>query len=85
MEQKKLYRDMTHKKLSGVCGGLGKFLGIDPTLVRLLWVLVSFFAGCFVLGTIIYVICACVIDEEPPYQPIYRDGTTVDSGNTHQI
>lgn len=36
---KKLYRSRKNKMLCGVCGGLGEYLGIDPTVVRLLVVL----------------------------------------------
>lgn len=39
MEGKKLYRSDRNKMLFGVCGGLGEFTGIDPTIIRLLWAL----------------------------------------------
>ena len=35
---KKLYKSEDNKVLCGVCGGLGEFLGIDPTIIRLIWV-----------------------------------------------
>ena len=59
--EKKLYRSRTDKKLCGVCGGLGKYFDIDPTLVRLAVVLLSLF-GC---GVIAYIVAALVIPEEP--------------------
>jgi len=59
--EKKLYRSRTDKKLCGVCGGLGKYFDIDPTLVRLATVLISLF-GC---GVIAYIVAALVIPEEP--------------------
>ncbi|MBQ8956888.1 MAG: PspC domain-containing protein [Bacteroidales bacterium] len=37
MNNKKLYRSMADKKLCGVCGGLGEYFEVDPTLIRLLW------------------------------------------------
>lgn len=37
MEQKKLYRSNTDKMLCGVCAGIGEYLNIDPTVIRLLW------------------------------------------------
>lgn len=37
MEQKKLYRSATNRTICGVCGGIGEYLNIDPTLVRLIW------------------------------------------------
>ena len=39
--QKRLYKIEEGKKIDGVCGGIAEYLNIDPTIVRLLWVLVS--------------------------------------------
>ena len=59
---KKLYRSLIDRKIAGVCGGLGQYFGIDPTLVRLLFVLGLIFVG----GTLLaYIILAIVIPEEP--------------------
>ena len=60
--KKKLYRSSTDKKLAGVCGGVAKYLNMDPTVIRLLWILVSLFAFA---GVVAYVICAFVMPEEP--------------------
>ncbi len=60
--EKKLYRSRTDKKICGVCGGLGKYFNIDPTLVRLAVVLFTLFGGC---GLLVYIIAALVIPEEP--------------------
>ena len=35
--EKKLYRSNTNKMLCGVCGGIGEYFNIDPTIVRLIW------------------------------------------------
>jgi phage shock protein C len=43
MEPKKLYRSRSDKMIAGVCGGLGQYLGIDPTLIRLAFVLLLLF------------------------------------------
>lgn len=64
MEQKKLYKDVEHKKLSGVCAGLAEFFGIDVTLVRLGWVFISFFTS-GLPGVVLYIICACVMEPKP--------------------
>ena len=72
---KKIYRSKTDRKIAGVCGGIAEYLDIDPTLVRLLWVLLVMFAGTGILG---YIICAIVIPEAPeapdngytPYQDV---------------
>jgi phage shock protein C len=59
---KKLYRSRVDRKIGGVCGGLGEYFGIDPTLVRLLFVLGLLFVG----GTLLaYLILLIVIPEEP--------------------
>lgn len=60
--EKKLYRSRTEKKLCGVCGGLAKYLNMDPTIVRLIWALITICAGA---GLIAYIVCALVIEEEP--------------------
>ena len=60
--EKKLYRSTTDKKLCGVCGGIAEYVNIDPTVVRLLWVLVSVFGGG---GILAYIIAALVIPEKP--------------------
>lgn len=57
---KRLYRSSTDVKISGVCGGIGEYFDVDPTLIRLLWVLVTLFTGVFI-GILGYVICVCVI------------------------
>lgn len=47
-------------KLAGVCGGIAQYLGIDPTMIRLIWAIGTLLTGCF-LGTVAYIICALVI------------------------
>ena len=42
---KQLYKSSTNKKVAGVCGGIGEYLGIDPTIVRLGFVALSLLAG----------------------------------------
>ena len=59
---KKLYRSRKNKRLCGVCGGLGEYLGIDPTVVRLLVVLLSL--SSVGMGVIIYFVAAFIIPEE---------------------
>jgi phage shock protein PspC (stress-responsive transcriptional regulator) len=62
--EKKLYRSKTDKKVAGVCGGIGKYFSIDPTLIRLGVVLFTLFGGC---GLLAYIVAAFVIPEEPGY------------------
>ena len=62
MEQKKLLRTLENRMICGVCGGIGKYFNVDPTLVRLIWVLAAF-AGAG-SGLLVYIIAAIIIPEE---------------------
>lgn len=42
---RKLYRSLVNRRIAGVCGGLGEYLNIDPTVIRLLFVLGFFLTG----------------------------------------
>lgn len=55
---RRLYRSETDKMIAGVAGGLGDYLGIDSTLIRLLFVLLTVFGGS---GILIYIILWIVI------------------------
>ena len=57
---KKLYRSMMDKKLCGVCGGIGEYFDIDPTIVRLAWILFACLGGS---GLLAYIICAIIIPQ----------------------
>ncbi len=63
METKKLYRSRTDKMFAGVCGGLGQYLGMDPTLIRLIFALLA------VIGVgssiVVYLIMMLVVPLEP--------------------
>lgn len=61
---KKIYRSKSQRMISGVCGGIAHYFNIDPTIVRLVWVLVSIFSTA-IPGLIIYLICVIVIPDEP--------------------
>ena len=62
---KRLYKSRTEKVIDGVCGGIADYFGIDPTLVRLLWI-ASIFAGG--AGIILYIIAMIIIPTEPYQQ-----------------
>jgi len=51
--EKKLYRSQTDRKIAGVCGGIAEYFDIDPTLVRLGWILFLFAGGSGILAYII--------------------------------
>lgn len=60
MEQKKLTKSSENRMICGVCAGVGEYLGIDPTVVRLAWVLLTFVGAA---GIIAYIIAAIIIPE----------------------
>lgn len=57
---KKLYKSRTDRKIAGVCAGIAEYFNIDPTLVRIGWVLLAVMAGS---GILAYIICMCVMPE----------------------
>ena len=62
-EYKKLYRSRNNRMIGGVCAGLGDFFGIDPTVIRLLFV----FGMIFGYGSLaaVYFVLLLVVPEEP--------------------
>lgn len=62
MEEKKLYRSRDNRMIAGVCGGLGEYFNVDPTLIRLIWALVSVPLA-FFGGIVVYIIAAIIIPE----------------------
>jgi len=60
MEPKKLTKSSMNKMICGVCAGIGEYAGIDPTIVRLAWVFLTFLGGS---GIIAYLIAAIIIPE----------------------
>jgi phage shock protein PspC (stress-responsive transcriptional regulator) len=61
---KKLYLSQNDSKISGVCGGIAEYFGVDSTIIRLLWILFSIATG-FVGGIIAYLIALIVIPRMP--------------------
>ncbi|MFZ2555830.1 MAG: PspC domain-containing protein [Minisyncoccia bacterium] len=64
MEHKKLYRSEKSKILAGICGGLGEYFDIDPTILRLVWLLIVIFTGIFP-GVIAYILAIFIIPLPP--------------------
>ena len=58
---RKLYRAEDGKMIAGVCAGLAEYFAIDPTLVRLAWVLFCALGGS---GVLAYIICALIIPSK---------------------
>jgi len=67
--KKRLYRSQSDRMIWGVCGGLAQYFDVDPTIVRLISVLMLFLGGFIILA---YIICAIVIPSEPS-----KDTTTL--------
>lgn len=63
---KKLYRSQSDKMIAGVCGGLADYIGMDPTLIRLAFLLLII-AG--LSGFWLYLVCWIVIPLEPGTPP----------------
>ncbi len=60
--QEKLYRARINKVFGGVCAGLGKYLDIDPIIIRILFIVMFIFHG---IGLLIYIIMWIIVPEEP--------------------
>lgn len=62
MKSKKLYRSKKNRIIAGICGGLGEYFNVDPTIVRLIWVfLVVFGMGA---GILLYIIFWIIIPKK---------------------
>lgn len=61
MSYKKLYRSSTNCVLAGVCGGIAEYFNVDPTLIRLIWIIFTCmgFGG----GIIAYIIAAIIVPK----------------------
>ena len=59
MSEKKLSRS-NNKMIGDVCAGIAEYLGLDPTIVRIVWVLLLFFAG---FGILLYLILWIVMPK----------------------
>ena len=60
--KKSLYRYENEKMIAGVCSGIAEYFDIDPTLIRLAWVLFCALGGS---GIIAYIIAAIIIPAKP--------------------
>jgi phage shock protein C len=65
-EPRRLYRSRQERMIGGVCGGLGKYFGIDATVLRILFILGVLLAG---HGILIYLVLLVLMPEEPLSPP----------------
>lgn len=61
-ETKRLYRSSKERMIGGVCGGLGEYFAVDPTLIRLLFVAAALLGG---HGLLIYLVLLVLVPAEP--------------------
>lgn len=64
---KKLYRSTDNKIFAGVIGGLGDYFDIDPSLLRIIWLIILVFTG-FIPGIIVYLLAIFVMPGYPTEQ-----------------
>lgn len=62
-ETRKLFRSTTDKQIAGICGGLGEYVNVDPTVMRILFVTGFFLTGSLVFW--LYLVMWIVIPEAP--------------------
>jgi phage shock protein C len=66
-EYKRLYRSRNDRMISGLCAGLGNYIGLDPTVVRLIFAMAFIFL--FPLAEVAYFIMMVIVPEEPTALP----------------
>ena len=89
--EKRIYKSERNRVLTGTCGGIGEYLNIDPTIVRLIFVGITFFSG---IGIFAYIVAALLIPNSPidnfenmnNYEYTYEISTTINNiSNTYKI
>lgn len=76
-EPRKLYRSRKQRMIAGICGGIGEYANLDPTLVRLLFVVLAVFS--FSAFVIVYILMWIIIPEEllaPPVPPASNEAAS---------
>jgi phage shock protein PspC (stress-responsive transcriptional regulator) len=76
---KRLYRSRNNRILAGVAGGIGEYFNIDPVIVRLIFVILTFGQGS---GILAYIIGWIVIPEEPPHETEDKKEETADTASS---
>lgn len=64
MTAQKIYKSRSDRMIFGVCGGLGRYFDVDPTILRLGWVAITIFSG-ILPGVVIYIIALIIMPKEP--------------------
>ncbi len=74
--RKKLARSRRDSKIAGVCAGFAEYLDLDPTLVRLVWLMLAFFGGWGLIG---YLVAWLIMPEDPETQASSAPASSVRS------
>ncbi len=62
---KQLHLSNRNRKIAGVCAGIAEYFDLDPTLVRIIWVIVTLMGGA---GVLLYIIAWIVMPAGSPYE-----------------
>ena len=62
-----LRRSSANRSIAGVCGGLAEYFGLDPVVVRVVYVMASIFLGALLGGCLVYLILWAIIPEREYY------------------
>ena len=74
-QKQHLRRSRVDRQLSGVCGGIARYLGADPVIVRVAWVVLTIVPGAILLGVLAYLVAWLIIPEaEPGLEPEVATG-----------
>ena len=79
--QKRLMRSRAESKIAGVCSGFADYFEMDPTLMRLLWVLITFISG-IVPGLVVYLVAWAIMPLAPVYVAAPEQGRTAQGAQT---
>ncbi len=63
-EPKRLFRSKVDRIIAGVCGGFAEYFNIDPTIIRVFWLIILFLTGIWI-GLLIYLVCLIVMKDNP--------------------
>ncbi len=77
---KRLYKS-SDKKISGVCGGIAEYFSIDPSIVRILWAVLTFVTSGFP-GIILYIVMAFVLPDRPSSEFDWSESTARENPNS---
>ncbi len=78
--KRKLYRSTSNRMIAGVCGGIGEAFGVDPTMIRLFWLLFILLPGS--PGMLLYIVSSIILPEESDY---YYDNFSYKGNSNNKV